>query len=715
MAKKSRRKTSKNDKAARRNNPLSYETRKDAERERNKQRSFNGRNIGPPPKVKNRRRRNRAEKDLGYYLKTYFPQTFFMPFSNDHKEVIRLCQQIIEDGGMQATAMPRGSGKTSIFERAVLWAITFGKRNFAVILGSNTEAAEEILDTIKTEILTNDLLAEDFPEICHPLRALEEIANRAKGQHIDGEHTNSIWARGKLVMPTVAGSKCSGAVIMAKGILARLRGLKIKAKSGKEMRPDLVVPDDPQTDQSARSEYQIRKRLKVLRGTVLGLAGPGEQIAAFCPCTVIEPGDLAEQLLDRERCPEWHGQKIPLMRSMPTDKKLWEQYYELRAAEMRANESHKKSTAFYRKNRKAMDAGADPTWKERHDANELSAIQHAMNLIQDRGQQAFDAEFQQSPSGASSTDISLWFLKSDIIAKKIWTPPQGETVPLWTQKITSFIDVQQRLLYWGVAAWGDGFRGHLIEYGTWPKQPSMFFRYDNARRTIPDEYPGKGIKGSITAALKALISWLSEQRYNSGVADGLHIEKLGIDSGWQPGIVHTVSREWEVPGLILPCKGVPIRAGNKPFAEYNPETGTTNGHHWRETPNKTYSSRLLHLDTNYWKTRWHQGIASAEGDPESVSLPAGYEDDNSQIIAHMRAEEPVETSGFGRTVFEWHLPPNKPDNHWFDVVVGLMAMASRVGITTGSGDQPKKSKSQKLTPSQIAAFNQRARNRRYGR
>jgi hypothetical protein len=44
-----------------------------------------------------------------------------------------------------------------------------------------------------------------------------------------------------------------------------------------------------------------------------------------------------------------------------------------------------------------MDAGARVAWAARHNFDELSAIQHAMNLKLDRGDAAFFAEFQNEP------------------------------------------------------------------------------------------------------------------------------------------------------------------------------------------------------------------------------------------------------------------------------------------------------------------------------
>lgn len=56
------------------------------------------------------------------------------------------------------------------------------------------------------------------------------------------------------------------------------------------------------------------------------------------------------------------------------------------------------ATEFYRKHRRAMDAGGVVAWAERYNEDELSALQHAMNLrLQDEA--AFFAEYQNEPVG----------------------------------------------------------------------------------------------------------------------------------------------------------------------------------------------------------------------------------------------------------------------------------------------------------------------------
>ena len=80
----------------------------------------------------------------------------------------------------------------------------------------------------------------------------------------------------------------------------------------------------------------------------------------------------------------------------PTNETLWQRYAEIRAEGLRAGDGGAAGTEFYRENRAAMDEGADVAWAERFNHDELSAIQHAMNLkLQDEA--AFFAEYQNEP------------------------------------------------------------------------------------------------------------------------------------------------------------------------------------------------------------------------------------------------------------------------------------------------------------------------------
>jgi hypothetical protein len=195
--------------------------------------SAEARDIGPIPKVKNAKRRATCERDLKKFLTTYFPESFPLPFSDDHLRILKDIEQRAIDGGLKAIAMPRGSGKTTILLRALLWVLAYAHRRFGVLVEADEGAAEESLDTIKIEWETNDLLLEDFPEIAYPIRCLEGITQRGNAQTSQGARTLVGWKRKELVFPTIAGSKSSGAVIRVAGILGRIRGMMKTAQTAR--------------------------------------------------------------------------------------------------------------------------------------------------------------------------------------------------------------------------------------------------------------------------------------------------------------------------------------------------------------------------------------------------------------------------------------------------------------------------------------------------
>ena len=282
--------------------------RADAAR-RSAERSLEGRDIGELPAVGDEARKERCRLDFRLFCETYFPEVYVLEWSEDHLRAIAKIQQSVLKGGLFALAMSRGSGKSSLTESAAIWAMLYGHREFVVVVGASESAALEILDSIKTELEVNEHLAADFPEVCYPISCLEGIANRCAGQLYKGERTRITWTANEIVLPTIRGAASSGVLVRVAGITGRIRGMKYKKPDGRTIRPEFVVIDDPQTSESAGSLEQTRKRVRVLAGDILGLAGPGRKISGIMPCTVIRPGDMAEQILDKSRHPEWNGER----------------------------------------------------------------------------------------------------------------------------------------------------------------------------------------------------------------------------------------------------------------------------------------------------------------------------------------------------------------------------------------------------------------------
>ena len=509
-----------------------YEAAKARAKARSAAITLAGQDIAPMPMPNDPGRRGRADRDFKFFCETYFPHLFTLAWSQDHLRVVAKIERVVRYRETLVVPMPRGSGKSTMCLVAVIWAVLSGQHEFVFLIASAQEASLAMLANIKSHLVGNELLLADYPEAVYPIRCLEGEARRCTGQRYYGILTRIGWGVDELVMPTIPGSRCSGSIIRVSGLTGNIRGALHVRSDGTQVRPTVVVCDDPQTDQSARSLLQTSERLAIINGAIKGLAGPGQRTAIIIPCTVIQGGDLADQLLDRQRNPSWHGERTKLLYSFPVAEKLWAEYARIRDESLRADGDGHEATEFYAAHREQMDAGADAAWADRYlrDRGEISAVQHAMNLKLDN-ERAFFAEYQNEPLRPSE-------LRKDVLTvAAVCEKANGRArreVPLACTKLTMFVDVHNKLLYYCVAAWAEDFTGYVVDYGTFPEQTDRVFSLDGARRTLGRAFPGAGPDGAIQAGLEKLVS-----QY---LATDVHRSLLGPCSQFRPWFLHGFSR-----------------------------------------------------------------------------------------------------------------------------------------------------------------------------
>jgi phage terminase large subunit GpA-like protein len=447
-----------------------------------------------------------------------------------------------------------------------------------------------------------------------------------------------------------------------------------------------VLIDDPQTDESSASPSQVATRERILSGAILGLAGPGAKIAGLATITVIRPDDLADRLLDRMRHPSWQGERTKLVYEWPTADELWGQYAEMRREGQRSGEGTGAADAFYAANQATMDAGSRVAWPERKHDDELTAIQHAWNLRIDRGESAFQAEYQNAPL---ADDISSEKLDKRALAARAMTLPRG-AVPLSHQTLTAFIDVQDKLLYWLVASWGESFGGHVVAYGTYPDQASTFFEAKNAKKTLALTSKGAGFEGALSAGLESLTQILLGKDWMREDDVPMRVRQVLIDANWGQSTetVRTFCRRSTFAASLLPSHGKGIGASGGSLTEKKGR-GEKIGLNWVMRQTAT-SQRYGVYDTNFWKTFSAARLRLALGDPEAITLHAGEHD---MLVEHLTSEYPVRTEARGRVVDEWKLD-NRRENHFWDCLVGSAVAASIAGVhpvaTEAGGRQRKK-------------------------
>lgn len=657
-----------------------YERTKARARLRSAVESRLGRDIGDIPPVGDPERRMAATASFQRACELYFPHRFTLAWSQDHLKVISKVERAMLLGETLAVAMPRGSGKTTICEAAVICAVVIHGHPFAFLIGNAEDHALGLLEDVKAELAGNDRLLEDFPEVIYPIRCLENQPRRCQGQIHHGQPTYIAWGTDEIVLPTIPGSRASNAVIRVAGITGNIRGAVHTRPDGSSVRPTFVLIDDPQTDQSARSPAQCAQRERIVSGTVLGLAGPGKKISALMPCTVIARGDLADNMLDRDKHPEWQGERTSLCYAFPTNEKLWEEYARIRKESLIADGDGREATEFYHQHQAEMDAGAVVAWPQRHNPDELSAIQHIMNLRL-RDEHAFFAEYQNAPIQTDAADVDFRLAAAGDIASRINGLHRG-VVPGGARWLTAFVDVQANVLYWLVAAWRDAFGGAVVDYGTWPDQGRPYFTARDLRKTLGDATGASTVQGAVLTGLSQLVANLAGREFRREDGAAMRINLCMVDSGYESTLVYEFCRRSTHSNLLLPSKGVGLTASKKPIEEYTRKRGERQGHHWFITVAGNRINRYVLIDTNWWKTWVHQALQIVPGDPGALTLFGRGNDSHRLLADHLTSETCVRTEGRGRVVYEWAQKPAKPDNHWFDCLVGAAVAASTLGCTT---------------------------------
>ena len=647
--------------------------------------------IGEIPAIVNAARRRKTTKSFKAFCETYFKDVFYLKWSPIHLETIKAIESTVVKGTIQCLALPRGAGKTSLCQAAIVWALCTGRRRFGVLIAANQTRANQLLNDIKTWFETNELLLEDFPEIVYPIRKLEGISQRQRSQTYHGEKTAIDWKSGVLVLPTVAKSKASGSRLAAIGLTGSgLRGLSAATREGEKLRPDLVLADDPQDAESADSLEQTETRERIIKADVLGMAGPGKKIALLVTTTVIRADDLADRLLDHTRNPEFRGKRYALLNGFPENMTLWRRYADIRAVDFENGGDGETATKFYRDNQKEMDKGCSPTWEDRFNRDdEISAIQNAMNLYF-RDEASFRSEYQNEALDASPNTTTI---DSTVLMNASTGNPRG-WIPEDADFLTAFIDVHKNLLYYAVCAFNQTFDGVLVDVGTYPKQNRMVFEMKDA---FPDLFIAAGTSALEPAVYRGLVTLtenLFTRQYTREDGTEINLERLGIDAGW--GQTHQLVLKFirENPRRVslFPSLGKYYGAATRQIDDYTTAQTSRRGDHWLmyRDPVKAPTGQVI-FDTNHWKTRLLTGLLSKPGDPARIRVDGSY-DEQRLLSKHLGAEFMMIEESKGSRKEVWKTKRKGwTDNHLLDCFVGCLVGASINGASVlGAPDESRR-------------------------
>lgn len=187
---------------------------------------------------------------------------------------------------------PRNSGKSTwIFLLLPMWAAAHGHRKFVAAFSDSEQQALTHLHTFKTELDTNELLRNDFPELCDPFRG----SNQARTMMDNRSQTK----------------RANGFIFMAKGADSAALGMKVG-----EQRPDVLLFDDIEPGESNYSAHEAGKRKETLLADLFPL---NDWAAVGIVGTTTMPNSLIDQMRKVKSAEEDYQEESELKRTDDPD------------------------------------------------------------------------------------------------------------------------------------------------------------------------------------------------------------------------------------------------------------------------------------------------------------------------------------------------------------------------------------------------------------
>lgn len=483
------------------------------------------------------RRRRRLEKTAGKWLKWYLADAYPLPFGKCHDEIISGFLYALDTGGYMAVAAPRGTGKSSLFWGLALYAVCTGRTIFPAVIPWAARDVKRAMRFWKSALCFNERLLADYPELCVPFAESQGRAQKLLVLMWEGEHTTTgarmAISEGMIVLPDSRGLLGSAT---ANG---NPRGLNHSTEDGKVLRPSLVMIDDPQDAEVARSPKQVKDAVDSINADVLGMAGPDTKLPCVMACTVIEKNDAADHFLSSA---EWDSVRVPQLVKWPEHMDLWDKWNETRLDGLEQKDGGKAARGFYKTHKAEMRAGAEVSWEYRYDKKQKQpdALYAAMEDYYRMGRKAFFSERQNEPI---ADDRSMYELTPDMVISHAVSLPRLAL----TRESTVFVghcDINRSGLHWCVACFAQDMTAHIPAYGKFPEHGDLWEK--NAAELQRRQAIFEGLKRLCSSLATAIFT-----REGRRIVPSL----LLIDRGYEPEVVHKFAAMAAYPFRVVPARG----------------------------------------------------------------------------------------------------------------------------------------------------------------
>jgi hypothetical protein len=230
------------------------------------------------------------------------------------------------------------------------------------------------------------------------------------------------------------------------------------------------------------------------------------------------------------------------------------------------------------------------------------------------------------------------------------------------------------------------FRPYIVDFGTYPPQPTSVWKKKDLAVTLNHLYPDIP-RGNIGALFYRAIIDFSKILVNTNYPreDGVSLQNrlIGFDAKYETDDVIRAVRESDVRAFLIPVQGLYFGHKDRPLMELTSSTDREIHYHCYTSPSSDKTVPILRTDVNHLKTLTHRGFLTTPGDMGSIRLYKQTEYGELNLLAqHCNAEYPTQHVNVKeeRVVLEWEQYRDR-DNEYFDNIVGCLAMLFKLGVT----------------------------------
>jgi hypothetical protein len=314
-------------------------------------------------------RREVCSKSVWAFAKTYLPEVFQLPPSIMHKEVSSLLERMINQRGTRlAIAGPCDYGLSDLTCLGyALGSICYEREPFIVIISPVSKQAEEMLDAINTELISNEKLQNDFSE-----------ATGKNKRH---------WQSGEVTTR-------NGIKLVAVSLNQRKHFYRYKGK-----KPSLIIFDNIDGGiEDLMQEYR-NKMYSKFTNIVKKNCNHDTNVVATGAISCYD-SILARIIIEKEE-PGWITKRYGAVVSWPKDLELWNRWKSI--YEGKSPYSCKKgcnaARKFFEDHKEAMLAGSRVLWPEYE--NYYGLMEYKLT----EGDEVFASQRQNEPSNPGESNI----------------------------------------------------------------------------------------------------------------------------------------------------------------------------------------------------------------------------------------------------------------------------------------------------------------------